>query len=369
MIEVYQADVVVIGAGVVGLAAGAALARKGLAPIVVERENLIGSVTSARNSEVIHAGIYYAKDSAKAHHCVAGRRMLYDYLPRHGVGYQKIGKYIVGLIPEDEVALEAIRKRGEVNDAGDIRFVSRAELTQAEPEVIAAAALYSPETGIVDSHGLMLSLVGEIEAAGGAVALGQTVDAIKGAASTFEVHITTPQPLALQAPRVINAAGHGALSLSRRTEGIDAAALPDQRFAKGSYMKLTGRGPFSHLIYPMPVPGALVIHATLDLNGGTRFGPDIEWIDAYNVDTGTADVALFYQAARRYWPGLPDGALTSDYSGVRPKLTRNGVLLDDFLIEMPEEHGLEGLVALYGIESPGLTAALSIGSAIAERLH
>ena len=362
MTEVFQADVVVIGAGVIGLAAGAALARKGLAPIVVERENLIGSVTSARNSEVIHAGIYYAKDSAKAHHCVAGRRMLYDYLPRHGVGYQKIGKYIVGFTPEDEGALEAIRKRGEVNDAGDIRFVSRAELTQAEPEVIAASALYSPETGIVDSHGLMLSLLGEIEAAGGAVALGQTVDAIKGAASAFEVYITTPEPLVLQAPRVINAAGHGALSLSRRTEGLNAAALPDQRFAKGSYMKLTGRGPFSHLIYPMPVPGALGIHATLDLNGGTRFGPDIEWIDTY-------DVALFYQAARRYWPALPDGSLTSDYSGVRPKLTRNGVLLDDFLIEMPEEHGLEGLVALYGIESPGLTAALSIGSAIAERLH
>ena len=368
MSDIFEAEAVVIGAGVIGLAIAAALARQGLSVIVVERENQIGSITSARNSEVIHAGLYYPPASAKARHCVAGRKMLYDYLEHYKIGHHKIGKYIVAPHLDDEAALTAIQVRGHKNGAGDVRFVSQAELARAEPEVEAALALFSPETGIVDSHGLMLSLLGEVEAAGGALAVGQEVRAIQNRPDGYWVMIEAPEPVVLRSTRVVNAAGHGALPLARATEGLDRLSLPGQGYAKGTYLKLSGSGPFSHLIYPMPVPGALGIHATLDLMGGTRFGPDIQWTDEYDIDLKTCDVAAFYTAVRTYWPGLPDGALIPDYCGVRPKIYREGSAVDDFLIETADDHGLDGLVALYGVESPGLTSALSIGASVAERL-
>jgi len=347
---------IVIGAGVVGLAVARALAQAGREVVILEAEALIGSRTSARNSEVIHAGIYYPKDSLKARLCVAGRHALYDYCAAHHVPHRRCGKLIVATDEAEVAKLPAIAAAAAANGVTDLRPVTAAEAREMEPELHCAAALLSPSTGIVDSHALMLSLLGEAEAAGAMLALNTPVTALSRDARGFVVATGGEAPMRLGCAELVNAAGHGAVPLSRQITEI----APPQYFARGAYFSVSGKQPFSRLIYPVPVPGGLGTHSTVDLSGRTKFGPDVEWIGAedYTLDPARAD--SFYAAIRRYWPALADGALRPDYTGVRPKISGPGEPAADFRIDGPEAHGLAGLVALYGIESPGLTSALAI---------
>lgn len=347
-------ECIVIGAGVIGLAIARALARQGREVLVLEARDAFGTVTSARNSEVIHAGLYYPKDSLKARFCVEGRKRLYDYCETRHVGVRKCGKLIVATNADDLPRLTEIAAKARANGVGDLRVLSRAEAQAMEPALACVGALWSLSTGVIDSHGLMLALLGEAEGAGAMLALNAPVTAIS---RDLEVTVGGDAPMRLAARTVINAAGHGAPGLSQPL--YDA---PRGWFAKGSYFGLAGRAPFSRLIYPAPQPGGLGVHLTLDMGGQARFGPDVEWVEAedYNVDPRRGDA--FYAAVRRYWPDLPDGALTPDYAGVRPKLTPPGAPAADFAIHGPEAHGVPGYTALYGIESPGLTAALAIAA-------
>lgn len=344
-----RVEAVVIGAGVVGLAIARALALAGREVVILEREARIGTRTSARNSGVIHAGLYYPKDSLKARLCVAGRAMLYEYCARRHVAHARVGKLIVATEPGEVAALDAIAAAAAANGVGDIKRLSGADARSLEPEVRAEAALLSPSTGIVDAHGLMLSLLGEAEEAGAMLAPETPVERI---GEGLVVETGGAAPMRLRARVVVNAAGHGAPPL--------APAPVPQFFARGCYFALAGRGPFARLVYPVPVPGGLGVHSTLDLAGRTRFGPDVEWIggEDWTVDPGRADA--FAAAIRRYWPGLPDGALTPDFAGVRPKISGPGAPAADFRIDCAG-----GLVGLYGIESPGLTSCLAIADHVA----
>ncbi|GGK33586.1 NAD(P)/FAD-dependent oxidoreductase [Salinarimonas ramus] len=359
-------DILVIGAGIVGLATARSLARRGHSVVVAERTTGIGSGISSRNSEVVHAGLYYPAGSLKARHCVAGRRMLYAYCAERGVPARKLGKLIVATSEAEIAKVEAIAAQGAANDVENLALISGAQARAMEPALACTAALLSPETGIVDSHALMLALQGEIEDHGGALALLTPIERLAVRAGAWEVHVAGER-LAFDA--VVNAASLGAQTIAAATEGFPEAAIPRLRLAKGSYFACTGRPAFSRLIYPAPVDGGLGVHLTLDLGGRMRFGPDVEWIEheEYDVDPRRADA--FYAAIRRYWPGLPDGALTADYSGIRPKLSGPGEPAADFVIAGEAEHGLPRHVALFGIESPGLTSALSLGEAVAEVLE
>ncbi len=361
-----RVQTVVIGAGVVGLAIARALALSGREVVILEREGLIGSGTSARNSEVIHAGIYYPKGSLKARLCVAGKWALYDYLAERHIPHRRCGKLIVATSAAENGELDSIAARAAANGVDDLRPLGAAEAQALEPELACTAALLSPSTGIVDSHALMLSLQGEAEDAGAMLALHTNVERITPTDGGFEVE--TPD-LTLHAAEVVNSAGHGAPMLARRVAGYPRAALPDQFFAKGNYFALSGRTPFERLIYPVPEPGGLGVHSTRDLQGRTKFGPDVEWTDHedYTIDPARAD--RFYGAIRRYWPALPDGALQPDYVGIRPKIAGPGEPAADFRIDGAEAHGLPGLVALYGIESPGLTSCLAIGGHVTRLLE
>lgn len=359
-----EVQTVVIGAGVIGLALARVLAGSGRDVLVLEAESAFGTQTSARNSEVIHAGIYYPTGSLKARLCVEGRRRLYDYCASRGVAARKCGKLIVATA-EDEIArLDGILAQAETNGVEGMARLTAAEARTMEPALVCAAALWSPETGIVDSHGLMLSLLGEAETAGAMLALNAPVERIARAGRGFEVTVGGAAPMTLRAAEVVNAAGHGAPAL---TAGLTA---PPQAFmAKGCYFKLEGRAPFTRLIYPTPAAGGLGVHLTLDMGGQARFGPDVEWVETldYTVDPARGDG--FYEAVRRYWPGLKDGALIPDYAGVRPKLAGPGAGgSSDFRIEGPESHGIGGYLALYGMESPGLTSSLAVADFAAERL-
>ena len=369
-------DACVIGAGVVGLAVGRALAQQGLETVVLERADAIGTATSSRNSEVIHAGIYYAAGSLKARLCVQGRRLLYAYCASHGVAHARCGKLIVASGEAQRAALYQIEQAARRNGVDDLRWLEAAEARALEPALQADAALLSPSTGIVDSHGLMLSLQGGLEAQGGALALCSPVQGLSSRADGHVLQVGGDTPMELHCGIVVNAAGLWAPGLSARHQGLSAQRLPQARYAKGSYFALAGRSPFSRLVYPVPEAGGLGVHLTLDLAGQARFGPDVEWITPdtpeaidYRVDPGRAEG--FYAAIRRYWPALPDAALQPSYSGVRPKLALPGDLPGaghDFLIEGPVEHGLAGLVNLFGIESPGLTASLAIAEEVVRRL-
>lgn len=362
-------QVLVIGAGVIGLAVARAAARAGHEVIVAEAAGQIGTGTSSRNSEVIHGGIYYPTGSVRARHCVAGRRMLYDYCESHGIPFRKCGKLIVATKPADTAKLETLLKLGRANGVENLHPIEAAEAKGLEPALSCVAALHSPETGIVDSHRYMLALQGELEDAGGAIAFNTPVERIVRAGSGWEMWFGGAEPGALPVDAVVNAAGHGAQALARATEGFPAARVPKLVFAKGNYFQYAGRPAFSRLIYPAPVEGGLGTHVTLDLAGRMRFGPDVEWVDAltYEVDGRRAD--SFYASIRTYWPALPDGSLVPDYCGIRPKLTGPGEPPVDFLIEGPAEHGLRGLVHLFGIESPGLTCALSLADDVVARLN
>ncbi len=358
-------DCVVIGAGVVGLACARSLAEAGREVVILEREASFGSGISARNSEVIHAGLYYPPGSLKARLCVEGRELLYAWCAERGVAHARCGKLVVAARAEQMDRLQQIAARAHANGVTDLRRLGRAEVAALEPALDVHAALLSPSTGIVDSHGLMLSLLGAAEARGAMLALGSPV--LGGAADGdgIVLDVGGAAPDTLRARCVVNAAGLDAIALGHAIRGPAAARAPQAHFARGVYFSYTGKAPFSHLIYPIPEPGGLGVHLTLDLGGQAKFGPDVEWIDAPDYHVDPARAAGFYAAIRSWWPQLEDGRLQPGYAGVRPKIVGPGEADADFRIDGPATHGVPGLIHLYGIESPGLTAALAIGEQVA----
>ncbi len=335
--------------------------------MVLESEGAIGTGTSSRNSEVIHAGIYYAHGSLKARLCVEGKELLYGYLASRGLPYRRCGKLIVATSPGQVAQLDGIRTRAAANGVDDLQWLDAAEARRMEPHLHCLAALHSPSTGIVDSHALMLSLQGEFENAGGIVALKSPVTS--AVCDPGAIVLEAADGTRLRCASVVNAAGLGAPALARKFEGLRADAVPNEFFAKGNYFTLTGRAPFSRLIYPVPEAAGLGVHLTLDLGGQAKFGPDVEWVDSQEdlvVDAMRGEG--FYAEVRRYWPGLPEGALLPGYAGIRPKISGPGEPSADFVIQGPADHAIPGLVNLFGIESPGLTSSLAIARRVAQLL-
>ena len=363
-----QVDTVVIGAGVVGLAVARALAMAGREVIVLETENAIGTHTSSRNSEVIHAGIYYPKGSFKARLCVEGRNKLYTYCAEHGVSHQRCGKLIVATSAAQVAELDKIRAHAAANGVVDVAPIELAQVREMEPAVRCVAALHSPSTGIIDSHGLMLAYQGDAEAHGAMLAFTGPVTGGRVQDDGIVLDVGGEQPMQLLARSVVNSAGLHAPKVAASLNGFPPAHVPPTYYCKGNYYSLAGRAPFSRLIYPIPEAAGLGVHVTLDLAGQARFGPDVEWIEAidYNVDPQRAE--KFYAAIRTYWPDLKDGALSPGYCGIRPKIQGPTDAARDFMIEGPRQHGVPGLVNLFGIESPGLTASLAIGDLVADLL-
>jgi L-2-hydroxyglutarate oxidase LhgO len=364
-LSVDQVDAVVVGAGVVGLAIARRLALAGREVLVLEAAGSIGTETSARNSEVIHAGIYYPHGSLMARLCVAGRRALYRYCGERGIPHRACGKLIVATAEQERNRLGAIAAHAEANGVEGLRFLDASEAKAMEPALHCTAAILSPVTGIIDSHAYMLSLQGDAENAGAVFAFHCPVRAGRVTPEGIALDIDDGSGTTLQARIVINSAGLHAPALARAIADMPAERVPPTFFAKGNYFSLAMRAPFRHLIYPVPVPGGLGTHLTLDLSGRARFGPDVEWIDSINYDVDPARAALFYQAIRRYWPDLPDESLQPDYAGIRPKIAPPSAGTQDFFIQGPADHGIAGLVHLFGIESPGLTASLAIADYVA----
>ncbi|MCM5680349.1 NAD(P)/FAD-dependent oxidoreductase [Schlegelella sp. S2-27] len=366
-----RVEAVVVGAGVVGLAVARALAQRGLETIVLESEAAIGTGTSSRNSEVIHAGLYYPQGSWKARLCVQGRNRLYPYAAERGIEHRRCGKLVVATSEAQLAALHGVVDAAARNGVTDLQWLDAHQARVLEPRLACVAAVLSPSTGVIDSHGYMLALQADLEAAGGAVAFASPVAEVQCRSQGHVVSVGGASPMTLEAGVLVNAAGLWAPSLAARFQGLAPQHVPSAHFAKGSYYALSGRAPFSRLIYPVPEAAGLGVHLTLDLGGQARFGPDVEWIvpDAqgrldYRVDPMRAD--SFYAEIRRYWPELPDGSLRPAYSGVRPKLQAPGEPARDFWLQGPAEHGLAGLVNLFGIESPGLTAALALADVAAD---
>jgi len=359
-----QVDCVVVGAGVVGLAVARALALAGRDVMVLEAADAIGTGTSSRNSEVIHAGIYYPAGSLKARLCVQGKALLYDYCAQRGIGHRRCGKLIVATSEAQVAQLASIIDKAATNGVNDLVLLTREQARSLEPQLECVAAVHSPSTGIVDSHALMLALQGDLEHAGGVVALNSPLALAECAQSA--INLVANDGTRLQAQTVVNAAGLHAVALARRFAGLDPALVPPAYFAKGNYFTLSGRSPFSRLIYPVPEAAGLGVHLTLDLGGQAKFGPDVQWVpspDDLGVDPSRGDA--FYAEVRKYWPALKDGALNPDYAGMRPKINAPHEAAKDFLIQGPADHGVAGLVNLFGIESPGLTSALAIGDYVA----
>jgi L-2-hydroxyglutarate oxidase LhgO len=362
-------DCLVIGAGVVGLAVARGLALAGREVVVAEAENGIGTQTSARNSEVIHAGIYYPPGSLKARLCVRGRELLYEHAGERGLPHRACGKLIVATSQSQLAALDTIAARALASGVPDVRRIDTAEARDIEPEVTCIAALYSPSTGIVDSHAFMLSLQGELEANGGSIAFNTPITGWSCTNDGISVTFGGEDPATYSVRTVINSAGHGAPRLLRKLTGFPDDLAPPQYYAKGNYFSLLGKQPFRGLVYPVPEAAGLGIHATLDLAGRVKFGPDVEWVDDdQDLIVDPARSESFYAAIRTYWPGLPDAALVPDYAGIRPKLHTKGEPMPDFRIDGPAEHGVAGLVNLLGIESPGLTSSLAIAEDVARKL-
>jgi L-2-hydroxyglutarate oxidase LhgO len=365
-----RVECVVVGAGIVGLAVARALALAGREVVILEAEDAIGTHTSSRNSEVIHAGIYYPKGSLKARACVRGRGLLYDYCASHGVPHRRCGKLIVATADSQVGELQSIQGKAHENGVTDVVEVSAAEAMRMEPALRCVAALHSPSTGIVDSHALMLAYLGDAEAAGAMLGLKSTLEKAAFTGKDFELQV---RETSIKTAMLVNSAGLRAPSVARLIDGYPSGKAPPELYAKGNYYSLAGRPPFSRLVYPVPEPGGLGVHVTLDMGGQARFGPDVEWVERigregdYAVDPRRAD--RFYAAIRRYWPGLPDGALAPGYAGIRPKISAPGAPAADFFIQGPAEHGLPGLVNLFGIESPGLTASLALADDVVELLQ
>jgi L-2-hydroxyglutarate oxidase LhgO len=368
--EGAEVDCVVIGAGVIGLACARRIAHSGREVLILEAEGDIGSGVSARNSEVIHAGIYYPTGSLKARLCVAGRDKLYAYCADHGVTARKVGKLVVATASDQIPALHKLMEQARANGVDDLVLVSADEAKRMEPQLSCVAAFHSPSTGIIDTHGLMLSLLGEAEARGAALARHAPVE--RGWLEDdgrVTLQVGGVDPMHVTARLLINAAGLGAQRIAGNLQGYPGDRIPPLHYAKGNYFSLSGPSPFSRLIYPMPEAAGLGVHLTLDIAGQARFGPDVEWIDSldYNVDPRRGDA--FYAAIRTYWPQLREGALQPAYAGVRPKIQAPGTAAADFRIDGPEVHGLVGQMHLYGIESPGLTSSLAIADEVAARLE
>ena len=359
-------EAVVIGGGVVGLAVARALAMAGREVVVLEAEDAIGTHTSSRNSEVIHAGIYYPKGSLKARSCVQGKELLYEYCTSHGVPHRRSGKLIVATGGAQENELLSIQARAHANGVTDVVWMTREQALALEPALHCVAALYSPSTGIIDSHALMLAYLGDAEAHGAMLALKTHLIGGQIVPGGFVVHTND---MDVECSILVNSAGLRAPSVAKALEGYRAELAPGEFYAKGNYYSLTTKSPFSRLVYPVPEPGGLGVHVTLDMGGQARFGPDVEWVDriSYDVDPGRAQ--RFYAAIRRYWPALPDGALAPGYSGIRPKTAGPGEPAPDFHIQGPREHGIPGLVNMFGIESPGLTSSLALADAVVRELR
>jgi len=364
----FDFDAVIVGAGAVGLSCAYALIRRDRSVLVLEREDGIGEGISSRNSEVIHAGLYYPTGSLKARLCVEGRRLLYPFLQAHGVAHERCGKLVVATEDAEIGRLDQVESQAGENGVENVSRISGARARELEPEVGAVEALLSAETGIFDSHGFMLALQGEVENGGGAVVLNTPFEAADRIPGGFRVHAGGAEPTRVTARALIIAAGLGAQAVAAKVDGMAPSAIPRLHLGKGSYFLLHGRAPFSHLVYPPPIPGALGVHYKRDLGGQAHFGPDLQFIEAENYDVDPGRAELFYAYIRRFWPGLPDGALSPDYAGIRPKLHGPGQPQPDFVIAGAEAHGVEGLVCLFGIESPGLTSALAIGEEAARRL-
>ncbi len=365
-----RVDTVVVGAGVVGLAAARALAQRGHEVLVLEGATAMGTGTSSRNSEVLHAGLYYPTGSLKARLCVSGREQLYAYCAERGLGHRRCGKLIAATHEDQLDALRALQRQALANGVGDVSWLDGATARALEPQLHAVAALLSPSTGIVDSHALMLSLLGDAEAAGAMLALASPVLGGRATDDGIVLQVGGEQPMELLARRVVNSAGHGAPGLAARLEGLPARHVPRAWACKGHYFALRGRSPFARLVYPLHDSAGLGVHLTLDLAGQARFGPDTQWLDDadpagfdYRVDESR--IPAFEAAIRRYWPALPDGALTPAYTGIRPKISGPGQSAADFRIDAAAQHGVSGLVNLFGIESPGLTACLALAEHVA----
>jgi L-2-hydroxyglutarate oxidase LhgO len=367
---VEKLDAVVIGAGVVGLAVARALALAGREVVILESEDAIGTHTSSRNSEVIHAGIYYPKGSLKARACVQGKELLYEYCVSHGVPHRRCGKLIVATVERQLDELKGIQAKAHANGVTDIVWMTRPQALALEPELHCVAALYSPSTGIIDSHALMLAYLGDAEAKGAMLALKSPLLGAEVVDGGFVLH-AGDETIAVRT--LVNSAGLRAPSVAKLIEGYPVDQAPGEFYAKGNYYSLNRKNPFSRLVYPVPEPGGLGVHVTLDLAGQARFGPDVEWVEKiglkedYSVDPRRAD--RFYAAIRRYWPGLPDASLSPGYSGIRPKTAGPKDPAPDFEIQGPRRHGVPGLVHLFGIESPGLTASLALAGMVLDELQ
>ena len=367
-------DCIVIGAGVVGLSVARAIARGGREVIVIERERHAGLHISSRNSEVVHAGIHYAPGSLKARLCVLGRDLLYRYCEVHGIGYRRCGKLTVAASAAEAGQLERLRVNARASGVDDLEWLDRDAARRLEPELQCALALHSPSTGIIDSHALLQCLQGDAESYGANVAFGTAVTALRPADRGIEVSVDAQSSPSVQARWIVNCAGLSAAAVAATMVDFPRSSIPKIHFAKGSYFSLPGRAPFSHLIYPAPaIGGHLGVHLTLDLGGSARFGPDMQWLDGldgapdYAVDALRAPA--FAEAIRQYWPGVPAARLAPAYAGVRPKLSGPGETSRDFLISGPADHGMQGVVNLFGIESPGLTACLALGDVVAAMLE
>jgi L-2-hydroxyglutarate oxidase LhgO len=361
-----KVECVVIGAGVIGLAVARRLAQAGREVIILEAAEGIGTVTSSRNSEVIHAGIYYPAGSLMARMCVSGKRALYAYCGDHDIPHRNCGKLIVATTPKETARLQSIRAHAEANGVLDLQTLDGDAARALEPALNCEAALLSPSTGIIDSHAYMLALRGEAEDAGAAFAFYAPLLRASATAGRISIDVGGDAPISLECTLLVNAAGLGAPAVARSIDGMPIDLIPPAYLAKGNYFSCSARAPFSHLIYPVPEPGGLGVHLTLDMAGQARFGPDVEWVETIDYAVDPARAERFYPAIRRYWPTLPDGALMPSYSGIRPKIVPPAVAVQDFRIQGPQDHGVEGLINLFGIESPGLTSSLAIADFVGE---
>jgi L-2-hydroxyglutarate oxidase LhgO len=365
----FDTDTIIVGAGAVGLATGFALSQRGHEVIVLEREAAIGQGVSSRNSEVVHAGLYYPTGSLKARCCVAGRRALYAFMDDHKVDYRRCGKLVVATEPGEDDRLEAIRAQGIINDVEGMEMLSGSAARALEPELNAGAALRVACSGVMDSHAYMMALQGRIEEAGGNVVTStsfERAEVLTGGG--YRVYIGGAEAMTLNCRNLIISASLDAPDLAAKIDAYPGVQIPKIHYGKGVYFTMPGKAPFSHLVYPMPIPGALGTHYRCDLGGQARFGPDLDYVDKLDFSVEPARAEGFYAAIRRFWPGLPDGALVPDYAGIRPKIHGPDDPQPDFRIDGPAEHGLPGLVTLFGIESPGLTSSLAIGGEVAAKL-
>ncbi len=364
-----QVQTVVVGAGVIGLAIARHLARRGHEVVVLEAENAIGQHTSSRNSQVIHAGIYYPKGSDQQRLCLRGRDMLFDYCASRHVGHQRCGKLTLAATTKDTAALASICQTGRENGVSDLRLISKDEVRELEPQVVSEGAMISPSSGIVDAPGLMLSLLGEAESAGAMLALNARLVQTRISDGRFILGIAGQAETEIATQNLINAAALGSWDVATSIQGFPAALIPPRHLAKGNYFSISGKSPFSRLVYPMPQVGSLGIHSVQDLAGGVRFGPNMEWVDELDYRVDESLKPAFEQAIRTYWPGLPDGALAPDIAGIRPRIWGAGQPKKQFLFQGPAQHGINGLIQLFGFESPGLTSCLAIAEHVGKMMN